>query len=155
MSEEYCPPAEEHPVFRELFEYSAAKPDAKLDHPWGDTVFKVGGKIFVYLGRNAVGVKPYPEELELLLGRPDVSPSPYIGRFGWITLRIEDDDTLALAKSLIDDTYEQIAAKTKRKREREKAAAGSNGSGASSGGRKKSPAKASARGGKSPRGGRN
>ena len=123
MTEEDCPPAEEHPVFRELFEYSAAKPDAKLDHPWGDTVFKVGGKIFVYLGRNAVTVKPYPEELDMLLGRPDVSLSAYIGRYGWITLRIEDDDTLELAKSLIDDTYEQIAAKTKRKREREKASA--------------------------------
>jgi hypothetical protein len=46
------PPHEEHPVFRALFEHASAKPDAVLDHPWGDTVFKVRGKIFVFLGRN-------------------------------------------------------------------------------------------------------
>ena len=53
----------------------------------------------------------------MLLGRPDVSPSKYIGRYGWITMRIEDDKTLELAKSLIDDTYDQVATKTKRKRD--------------------------------------
>jgi hypothetical protein len=32
-------------------------------------------------------------------------------------MSIKDDETLELAKSLIDDTYDQIAPKTKRKRE--------------------------------------
>jgi predicted DNA-binding protein (MmcQ/YjbR family) len=79
-----------------------------LDHPWGDTVFKVRGKIFVFLGRDACTVKPFPEELDLLLGRPDVVRSKYIGRYGWITMTINDDETLELAKSLIDDTYAQV-----------------------------------------------
>jgi predicted DNA-binding protein (MmcQ/YjbR family) len=111
-----CAPQDEHPVFRALFEHARAKPDAVLDHPWGDTVLKVRGKIFVYLGRNACTVKPLPEELDMLLGRPDVSLSRYIGRFGWITLTIEDNETLELAKSLIDDTYDQIASKRGRER---------------------------------------
>lgn len=110
----------EHPVFRALFEHASSKPDAVLDHPWGDTVFKVRKKIFVFLGRSACTVKPYPEELDLLLGRDDVVLSKYIGRYGWITLTIGDDETLELAKSLIDDTYYQIA--TKRQRERAAAA---------------------------------
>jgi predicted DNA-binding protein (MmcQ/YjbR family) len=117
MSDNDATPAEEHPAFRALFEYASIKPDATLDHPWGDTVFKVGGKIFVYLGRTACTVKPLPEELDMLLGRADVSLSKYIGRYGWITMSIKDDETLELAKSLIDDTYDQIAPKTKRKRE--------------------------------------
>jgi YjbR len=70
MSENASNSDEEHPVFRALVEYASLKPDATLDHPWGDTVFKVGGKIFVYLGRNACTVKPLPEELDLLLGAP-------------------------------------------------------------------------------------
>jgi predicted DNA-binding protein (MmcQ/YjbR family) len=107
---------DDHPVFRALFEHASAKPGAVLDHPWGDTVFKVGGKIFVYLGGNAVTVKPFPEELDLLLGRPGVVRSKYIGRYGWVTMQIEDDEGLELAKSLIDDTYGQIAAKTRTRR---------------------------------------
>jgi predicted DNA-binding protein (MmcQ/YjbR family) len=65
-------------------------------------------------------VKPFPEELDLLLGRPDVVKSKYIGRYGWIALTIHDDETLELAKALIDDTYAQIA--NKRQRERASAA---------------------------------
>jgi hypothetical protein len=33
-----------NPYFRALWNHCSAKPDAVEDHPWGETVFKIGGK---------------------------------------------------------------------------------------------------------------
>jgi predicted DNA-binding protein (MmcQ/YjbR family) len=106
---------------RALWERARDKPGAVEDHPWGDTVFKVGGKIFTYLGRTEDGratitVKPQPEELEALLSQPFAHRAHYIGRFGWVTLTVSDDETFELAKDLLDETYEQVAPKRRRRK---------------------------------------
>jgi len=56
-----------------------------------------------------VTVKVPPEELDVLLGHPSIQRAKYVGRFGWVTVAIEDGDTLRLALDLIDDSYELIA----------------------------------------------
>jgi hypothetical protein len=33
-----------------LLKYALAKPDATLEHPWGENVAKVRGKVFVFFG---------------------------------------------------------------------------------------------------------
>jgi predicted DNA-binding protein (MmcQ/YjbR family) len=111
--------AEPHPYVTALYEHCAKKPDAVEDHPWGETVFKVKGRVFAFLGRGeraGVTVKVPPEELELLLSNPSVSRARYVGRYGWVSVRIEDDETLELALGLIDDSYELISAPRPRKR---------------------------------------
>ncbi len=109
-----------HPRFRVLYDYAKSKPDAVEDHPWDEVVFKVNGKVFVFLGRPetpGVGltVKAPPDELEAMLELPFVRRAKYVGRFGWISLTIENDEALELALELIDDSYELIAPKRKRK----------------------------------------
>jgi predicted DNA-binding protein (MmcQ/YjbR family) len=110
------PDQEWNPYFRALWKHCSAKPNARVDHPWGETVFKVGDKIFAFLGKpdqGGVGVKVSPEQIESLLRMPFIKRSPYIGRFGWLSVTVDDDDALELALELVDGSYVQIAAKSK------------------------------------------
>src|ERR1700738_1141266 len=78
----------------ELLGYCLAKPGAWQDEPWeGDTVVKVGSKIFAFLGAGtSVGLKcgsTREEADEWLASYPaDASVMPYIGRSGWNSLVI-------------------------------------------------------------------
>lgn len=104
--------------FARLRQHCAAKPGAVEDHPWGDTVFKVKGKIFAFLSPPesrdvGVTVKPFPEELDGLLALPFVHKAAYVGRFGWISVSIAGEEALELALGLIDDSYDIVS---KRKR---------------------------------------
>jgi predicted DNA-binding protein (MmcQ/YjbR family) len=104
----------------ELVAYCLAKPGAWEDEPWeGDTVAKVGpldkGKIFAFMGSDAVGVKAGAtrDEVDEWLARypEDASVMAYIGRSGWNTLgigaAIPDDEI----EEAIDTSYDLVVAK--------------------------------------------
>jgi predicted DNA-binding protein (MmcQ/YjbR family) len=110
----------------ELLKHCLAKPGAWPDEPWeGDTVVKVGAKIFAFLGSanadagGTVGLKCGPSRQiadEWLLRYPDdASVMPYIGRSGWNTLRtggaIPDDEVL----EAVDASYDAVVAKLPKK----------------------------------------
>ena len=100
-----------------IWQHCQAKPGAVEDHPWGDTVFKINDKVFAFLGtpeRPGATVKAPPDELEVLLLAPFIARSKYIGRYGWITVRVENKNTLKLALDLIDDSYEIIESRRRR-----------------------------------------
>jgi predicted DNA-binding protein (MmcQ/YjbR family) len=108
-----------NPYFRALWKHCAAKPEAVEDHPWGETVFKVGGKVFAFLGSpdaSRVTVKVAPDQIDGLLALPFIQRSPYIGRYGWLSVTVADDDALALAHELVDGSYETISSKLKGRR---------------------------------------
>jgi predicted DNA-binding protein (MmcQ/YjbR family) len=107
-----------------LLNHALSKPGAWLDQPWdGDHVAKVGpddrGKIFVFLGRDTVGVKGglTREEADEWLARypDDASVMAYLGRFGWNTLRVNsavpDEEIL----EAVDESYALVVAKLPRK----------------------------------------
>jgi predicted DNA-binding protein (MmcQ/YjbR family) len=99
-----------------MYEHCSAKPYAKEDHPWGETVFKVRGKVFAFLGQSdhgAVTVKASPDDLNGLLALPFIRRSAYIGRYGWVSVVVENEDALDLALRLIDQSYDLIASKSK------------------------------------------
>lgn len=98
-----------------------ALPGAWEDSPWdGDTVAKVGDKIFMFLGSDSVGVKcarTRAEADEWLLRYPDdATVMPYIGRHGWNTLRstgaIEEDELL----EALEGSYEIVVSGLPRSR---------------------------------------
>ena len=103
----------------ELLSYCLAKPGAWRDEPWeGDTVAKVGPKIFAFLGspdRISVGLKcgrDRDEADEWLLRFPDdAHVMPYIGRSGWNTLdcngAIPDEEI----QEAVDASYDAVVAK--------------------------------------------
>ena len=103
----------------ELLSYCLAKPGAWQDEPWeGDTVAKVGPKIFAFLGgpdRISVGLKcgrDRDEADEWLLRFPDdAHVMAYIGRSGWNTLdcngAIPDEEI----HEAVDASYDAVVAK--------------------------------------------
>jgi predicted DNA-binding protein (MmcQ/YjbR family) len=110
----------------ELVAYCLAKPGAWPDEPWeGDTVAKVGSRIFAFLGGDepplTVGLKcgPTREEADEWLARypQDAGVMPYIGRSGWNTLRIGVGIPDPEVMEAIDASYEAVVAKLP-KRER-------------------------------------
>jgi predicted DNA-binding protein (MmcQ/YjbR family) len=104
---------------QQVLEHCLALPGAWPDQPWeGDTVAKVGDKIFAFVGEGSVGVKSgrSREEADEWLERypDDASVMAYIGRYGWNTLRvggaIEDDEVL----EAIEASYADVVARLPR-----------------------------------------
>jgi predicted DNA-binding protein (MmcQ/YjbR family) len=111
----------------ELLAHCLSKPGAWQDEPWeGDTVVKVGPKIFAFLGsgdgaatHGSVGVKCAANrdaaDEWVKLYPDDASVMPYIGRSGWNTLcfggAIPDDEVL----DAVDESYRMIVAKLPKK----------------------------------------
>lgn len=109
----------------DLAAYALGKPGAWPDKPWDDDqVAKVSdgrgaGKIFAFLGSDALGVKcgSDREVADEWLDRypEDASVMAYIGRSGWNRLRIDGqipDDELLEA---VDVSYELVVAKLPRR----------------------------------------
>jgi predicted DNA-binding protein (MmcQ/YjbR family) len=104
----------------QLRDYCLAKPGAWPDRPWeGDTVAKVGDKIFAFLGGESVGLKCglSREAADEWLARypADASVMPYIGRSGWNTLQLAGaipDDEL---REAVDESYAYVVAKLPKK----------------------------------------
>jgi predicted DNA-binding protein (MmcQ/YjbR family) len=107
-------------IIKRIQEHCLAKPEAYEDHPWGDTVYKVGpkGKIFCFSGHDnpVISVKATVEEQSALIQHPNIEVAAYVGRYGWVTVYLRDADTLELAMDLIDRSYEAIAPKKKAKK---------------------------------------
>lgn len=97
----------------QLLPHALSFPDAWEDHPWGDTVVKVGKKIFVFLGSESMSVK-LPESRDMALALPGAEPTGYgLGKAGWVTLRFEssDDAPVDLLCDWIDESYRTVAPK--------------------------------------------
>lgn len=106
------------PYCAALREYCADQPDAVEDYPWGQVVYKVRGKCFAMFGGAGptVTLKPDADEREALLALPFVEVAGYIGRYGWLTLTVTDEESLALARDLADVSYLQVRGKGRRSR---------------------------------------
>jgi predicted DNA-binding protein (MmcQ/YjbR family) len=103
----------------ELLAYCLAKPGAWPDEPWeGDTVVKVGDKVFAFLGADdgdSVGLKcgRTAEEAGEWRSRyrADVTVTPYIGRYGWNTFAVGGDVPDAEIYERIDASYDDVVSR--------------------------------------------
>jgi predicted DNA-binding protein (MmcQ/YjbR family) len=103
-------------------DYCLAKPGAWADTPWeGDTVIKVGSKIFAFLGSSSIGLKCGPDRDvadEWLHRYPgDARAMAYIGRSGWNTLEIGGGIEDAELVEAVDASYDYVVSRLP-KRER-------------------------------------
>jgi predicted DNA-binding protein (MmcQ/YjbR family) len=105
-------------AWKALKDHAALKPGAWQDHPWGETVYKVGKKVFVFLGvaDGSYGIScKLPDSAEAactMFGF--AAPTGYgLGKSGWVTARFaaKDDVPSQLLKEWIDESYAAIAPK--------------------------------------------
>jgi predicted DNA-binding protein (MmcQ/YjbR family) len=101
---------------QELRAHAFALPEAWEDHPWGDSVAKVGKKVFVFLGLpdepNARFTVKLRESLEEALLMPWVTPAGYgLDRGGWVSVDAPDDAPLEMLTGWVDESYRAVAPK--------------------------------------------
>jgi predicted DNA-binding protein (MmcQ/YjbR family) len=104
-----------------LLKYALAKPDATLEHPWGENVAKVRGKVFVFFGMD----EPDAQYADYLMGvklakallyaksLPFVEAMGYgLGTSGWVSVK-KPKGTLptAMFEEWIDESYTIVAPK--------------------------------------------
>ncbi|HTM19637.1 MAG TPA: MmcQ/YjbR family DNA-binding protein [Kofleriaceae bacterium] len=102
-------------VQRALKAFALALPEATEDHPWGETVAKVKGKVFVFLGRGGpdfgIAVK-LPESGQALLSMPFAEPTGYgLGKAGWVNVHWRASIPLELMQTWILESYRAVAPK--------------------------------------------
>lgn len=102
----------------ELRERSFRYPGAYEDHPWGESVAKVDGKVFAFFGlpdeagRYTGFTVKLPTSNEAALALPFVSPTGYgLGKSGWVTVTPPDDWPLEPFADWLDESYRAVAKK--------------------------------------------
>jgi predicted DNA-binding protein (MmcQ/YjbR family) len=93
-----------------LRQLALSLPETYEDEPWGHPVFKVGdNKMFAAMSvaEKAVQltVKLTPEEREIAHLLPYVSTARYVGRYGWITAQISDEESLEAGLEWLRESY--------------------------------------------------
>lgn len=103
---------------RRLRDVALGYPEAVEDHPWDETVFKVRGKIFVFLGVIDGDVlrlnMKLPASHPVALMQPFAQPAGYgLGRAGWVRceFRSGDDVPVEMLSDWIDESYRAVAPK--------------------------------------------
>lgn len=92
-----------------LREVALSLPETYEDEPWGHPVFKVAdNKMFAMLGSAnplEVTMKVGAEEREIGTLLPFVRPASYVGRYGWVTVTVADEDALQTALDWVRESY--------------------------------------------------
>jgi predicted DNA-binding protein (MmcQ/YjbR family) len=103
---------------RRLLAAALAYPGAHEDHPWGETVVKVKGKVFVFLGHaqeKGFGCSlklPFSSGAAMLL--PFASPTGYgLGKSGWVSSSFAPGEDVpdGLLLEWLDESYRAVAPK--------------------------------------------
>ncbi len=101
-----------------LRSYGLSLPDATEDHPWGESVLKVNGKVFAFLGHGeddgvGCGLK-LPVSSEEALQWPGSKPSGYgLGRAGWVNVVFHPGDEIPWErlKAWVRESWRAVAPK--------------------------------------------
>jgi predicted DNA-binding protein (MmcQ/YjbR family) len=105
-------------VLQAMVKLALQYPQTAVDHPWGDTVVKVKGKVFVFLGRGDDGrfglsVK-LPHSGAAALTLPWCEPTRYgLGKSGWVSASFANDRDVPMPviAHWLDESYRAVAPK--------------------------------------------
>jgi predicted DNA-binding protein (MmcQ/YjbR family) len=104
-------------AFERLKAAALAYPEAWEDHPWGETVIKVKGKIFLFLFEDKDGLRvslKLPRSREFALEYPFTKPTGYgLGKAGWVTssFALKEKPPLDVLEAWLDESYRAVAPK--------------------------------------------
>jgi predicted DNA-binding protein (MmcQ/YjbR family) len=92
-------------------------PRRARDFPWGESAFKVNGKVFLFLHRPDGGLSAtvkLPESGAVALALPFAEPTGYgLGKSGWVTARFgkSDDVPVPMLVGWVDESFRAVAPK--------------------------------------------
>lgn len=91
-------------------ELALSLPETYEDEPWGHPVFKVAdNRMFASMweeGRAVkLTIKLTAEEREIAHLLPYVSRARYVGRYGWVTAEVTDEESLEAALEWLRESY--------------------------------------------------
>ena len=104
-------------AFAALRKCALAYPDAREDFPWGESAFKVNGKVYLFLHRSDGGLSvtvKLPESGEVARSLPFAEPTGYgLGKSGWVTARFADGDDVPVPMLVgwVDESFRAVAPK--------------------------------------------
>lgn len=95
--------------------FALSLPEAVEDHPWGEDVMKVRGKIFVFggaAGSRRISVK-LAESHAHALATDGAEPTGYgLGKAGWVTVPLRAPGvTIDLLRDWVEESYRLVAPK--------------------------------------------
>src|SRR5512142_1112563 len=103
--------------------YCLSLPHATEDMQWDALLFRVGGKIFVFLPlepdsmMGRVAFKVTQERCAELLETEGINRAPYLGRYDWVSLErfdvLRDDELRALISESYQLVYEKLPKKAR------------------------------------------
>lgn len=109
------PPAQVRREMEKIRKIALALPETREDHPWGESAFKVKGKVFVFMGNDAdswgISVK-LDESRADALAKPFCAPTGYgLGKHGWVSVRFENTQAapLGLVRRWIEESFCTVA----------------------------------------------
>jgi predicted DNA-binding protein (MmcQ/YjbR family) len=98
--------------------FALSLPNASEDFPWGESVAKVSGKVFVFMGTDTGSAARFmtvklDESHGHALSIEGAKPTGYgLGRAGWVTVPLRAEGvTLELLRDWIEESYRIIAPK--------------------------------------------
>lgn len=101
----------------EIRTFALSLPEAVEDFPWGESVAKVRGKVFAFLGDDHAAVPRLTVKLVESHGHAlaieGAAPTGYgLGRSGWVTVPFEARDLPAdVLQDWVEESYRIIAPK--------------------------------------------
>lgn len=106
------------PTFDDVRSIATSLPEVEERLTWEtDVTFRVRDKIFVIGadGSDGISVKAsLDQQADLLAFDPDTfAPAPYVGRYGWVSVKLERLDR-ALLEKLVRDAWRATAPKNLR-----------------------------------------
>ena len=108
-----------HAAAEAILRHALSLPGTHEDHPWGEVVAKVKGKVFVFFGRRAEPVLRFsvklPSSGERWLDQEFAEPTAYgMGPHGWVTFTFDSGNVLPEREllPLVEESYRAVAPKT-------------------------------------------
>lgn len=85
-------------------------PESYEDSPWGHPVFKVAdNRMFAAMSNEEdplrLTVKLTAEERQIAQLLPYVQKAAYVGRYGWVTVEVSDEEALENALEWLRESY--------------------------------------------------
>jgi predicted DNA-binding protein (MmcQ/YjbR family) len=102
-------------VLERLREICRALPGTTEVRAWGHPNFKVAGKTFAafekYKGEWAIAFKAEPEHQQFLVAQdPRFYVSPYVGKYGWVSMKVDGAVRWREVKALLTEAHRLTAA---------------------------------------------